>query len=182
MLYFFRGVAVDASDGDGDATEGGDEAAVTGDADDVAFEARKGTGDDAHEVMPFGVVVQRMVQEADAGGLYLRGAHEGLHDAVGNDGGLPCGAVTCQVDISVAFTEEGLHRPRLGLHEEETRDGGTLLVANAPLATVVDDVGVHEGGEMLGKSLADMRGASGYVEVAPGGGGGGYFSCVHCYW
>ncbi len=181
-LQLLRGIAVDAGDGDGDATEGGDETAVSGDAHDVALEAREGTRDDTHQVVALGIVVQGMVQETDAGGLYLRGTHKGLHDIVGDYGCLPRAAVTTEVGVHGAFAEEGLHGLRFALHEEETGYGGTLLVAHSTLVTMVDDVGVHEGGEVLGKGLANMLGASMHVEVAPGGGGGSCCWRVHRHW
>ncbi len=170
-MEVFEGFAVDAADGDGDATEGGDEAAVAGDADTVALEACEGSRDDAHKLMSLGIVLQFVLHETYAGGGYLRSLHEGLHDTVRNLRHLVSGAVAGKTDAWVTFAEEGLHSLRLALHEEETGDGGTLMVADTLLLTVVDDVGVHEGWEVVGKSLGDVFHASTHVEVTPRGGG-----------
>ena len=62
------------------------EAAVAVDADDVALNAGKETGGDTELDVAGSIVFEGMEQETDTIGRGVEHAHEGLHNAVGNDG------------------------------------------------------------------------------------------------
>ena len=81
------------SNGDGVAGEVHDELTVTVDADDVAFETGKKTGEDAETNVVASEFFKRITQEGDCLGMGGDYFHEGTHHTVGDGGWTTCAAV-----------------------------------------------------------------------------------------
>lgn len=98
--------------------------AVTLDAYDVALAAFEEAGGETYRGVPLGVILQRMAEDADAGGIVLRHSHERSHDGVRDDGGLPAGTVLCQMEFGKFLFKIGVDAPDTSLYEDQAADGG----------------------------------------------------------
>ena len=97
---------MDAAEGNGVAAEVHDELAVAVDADDVAFHASEGAGEEAEAGVGPGELDEGFAEESDAFGADGGGLYEGLHDAVGDAGGTAGTTVLDQVVLGVILFQK----------------------------------------------------------------------------
>ena len=171
-----------SADGDGIAAEVHDELAVAIDADDIAFVAGKGAGEDAEADVVFGELDERVAEEGDTLGGLIHDGHEWGHDVVWNGGGEAGAAVVDQVILGKVLHEEEFQLLGRALQEDKAADGGDLLLYDALAGGVafVTDGAVDEAiglvvsfdvarGQLFlkcgGRHVPD-------VDIAPGEGGG----------
>ena len=99
------------------------EAAVTVDADDIAFETGKEAGGDAQLDVARGIVFERMEQETYAFRRGFQHAHERLHHAVGDNGRAVGAAIVDEVVAGGCGVQVLLKSPRKSLQEHKAADG-----------------------------------------------------------
>lgn len=177
LFYHLEVFVAEAIDGNGIAAEVHDELAVAMDTDDIAFLAGKEAGEDAETDVVLGELDEGGTEEGDALGSLAHHHHEGIHDMMGNGGGLMGGAVVDEVILGEVVTKEQAELFGGALQEDETTDGGDLLgrdtmatglalIADAAMDEMTGDVVAYEGGGL--QTLLDkVDGDMGDMDIAP---------------
>lgn len=170
---------MDATEGDGVATEVEDELAVAVDADDVTLVAGEDAGEDAELDMVAGKLFKGVAEESDALRVVAQHRHEGLHHRIRDRCGGIARTVFYKMVLGIIETEEGLEVPGGALQEHEAADGGLELFLHAPtLGFLLVAIGAMNKTGMgcvgMGSvvsvhlTLKDGHGHVVEVEVAPG--------------
>ena len=178
-MYLFEVLLVDATEGDGVATEVEDELAVAVDADDVALVAGEDASEDAELDMVAGELLEGVAEEGDALRVVAQHRHEGLHHRIRYRCGGIARTVFYKMVLGIIETEESLEVTGGALQEHEAADGGLELFLHAPtLGFLLVAIGAMNKTGMgcvgMGSvvsvhlTLKDGHGHVVEVEVAPG--------------
>ena len=114
----FEGLVMDATEGDGDATELHHQLAVAMDADDIALMTGKGTCEQTQFHAILCELLKRIAQERDLIGVGRHQIHERLHLRLRNGGRTIGGTVFNQIDHREIIHEEPFEISSFALKED----------------------------------------------------------------